>query len=240
MRKRSRASAFDTPMISAMAVRERTARAQAKRRRTLAMAPQRLFGPRRGISAITPKRSSVMLTTCALITHSGAANVISTFKLNNAYNPFGTASANKPRGFDEMAALYRRCYVTEASVIVKGYNRDTVDACHSAVLLTAGATASDTSSYRIPELPYSGSQIALKSEYNVIRFQRSCVISKIYGAWDVGDFSKSTADATDPTKIVYARLYSSVADGSGTSNMVYHICIRQKIVFYDTHAVVAA
>ena len=208
-----------------------------RRKRTLTMArttdirvPRRMLG----IAAATPLRSTVTLSTCYLRTcvH-GSENQYWSFVMNNAYDPFATDSSAQPRGFNEMAALYSRYYVTSVKIIIKVYNRHTSEAAHVGFVATAGQEPTDTVPYRIGELPNSVNQIALANQQNVCRFQKSIVIKDIYGAWDVGDFSTVTASNTSPAKKVYGRVFCATADGSGGVDSVFHLCMHQKITFFD-------
>jgi len=189
---------------------------------------------RRSIGTLTPDKLKANMKTNALIdlTATGLASV--SFKLNDAFNPFGTASANQPRGWTEYTDLYARYLVHGFKVVVKALSGSATESALIAFVVSPGSSNLDTSAYRMSELPNSWDRVALGGGQNVIRAQSSGNVKQIYGVsvLDLSDFGGKT-DVGGVTKLIFGRLAAEAFDGSGTVVARCHVSITQLVEFYD-------
>lgn len=154
------------------------------------------------------------------------------FNLNNPNDPYGLYGTGQPLGHDQWSAFYERCAVIGGTIGVECVSLDGSNPVIAGVNIQTSPTALSTFEH-YKELPHTALRL-MTPEQDKTTFSLPFSVPKFFHHRKIMSDDRLSANiGSDPTDVLYAHLFTQVADKTADQGkLVCVITIRQIVVYF--------
>lgn len=167
-------------------------------------------------------------------TDAGSGHFFQYFKLNSAYDPFGTMSNASPLGYDTLMSMYSRSIVHSCKIIIR-VQLNAAEMGNVAVYPSNASSASSNFADAMTRPYVKYKALCTNVSTRQLTLTNYIKVKKLYGR-PIASVNFEASLDTDPNNLQYWHLVGVANDGA-LSNLEFNITTIQYTQFFKTTSV---